>query len=327
MCDSFSEGVSRGAIFPYHKFGDVVTLKCAHVIDYPDCSSTTWLFNRNGTTINEVKLGKKIENPARGGRLHLGSDCSLTVYDVRAEDAGVYICQQYDSHGSQYGEDTLIYLSLLTITPSSSAAILKSSTDLVLSCSLFTYEGCEPKHTMKWFKEHSELQEEQITRPLCESTLTVRKEDNNTRFRCQLNKDKEAKTFVDFTPVFPGNTPKTATRTTTAATWFSDQIDIFIAVGGALGAALVISFIILIIIGRRKRNTKTQSFSPTPTDDQIGLNAISVNMSQTDGPTSEDKTDPDDGLTYVFIDHSKKKTTPGGNAQKEDNLVTYATVK
>ncbi|XP_038838076.1 uncharacterized protein LOC120035382 isoform X2 [Salvelinus namaycush] len=112
-------GVSGETLSMFSRVGDDVSLPCNNVVN-PDCSSTTWLFNRDRTATERVSLGKVIKQPQLNNmadRLSVGSDCSLRVSDVRAEDAGFYICEQYLTEtGLQHGEDAHVLLSILTST-------------------------------------------------------------------------------------------------------------------------------------------------------------------------------------------------------------------
>ncbi|XP_064882310.1 uncharacterized protein LOC115118581 isoform X3 [Oncorhynchus nerka] len=112
-------GVSGETLSMFSRVGDNVSLPCNNVV-YPDCSSTTWIYNRalSTRTIQEVTLGKiKVVQTERAERLSLGSYCSLHVSDVRAEDVGLYICRQFlTDTGPQHGGDAPVHLSVLTST-------------------------------------------------------------------------------------------------------------------------------------------------------------------------------------------------------------------
>lgn len=101
----------------FSRVGDDVSLPCNNVV-YPNCSSTTWIYNRAGSkvTIEEVALGKiKVEKTERADRLSLESNCSLHVSDVSAEDAGLYTCRQFLTEtGPRHGGDAPVHLSVLT---------------------------------------------------------------------------------------------------------------------------------------------------------------------------------------------------------------------
>ena len=101
-----------GPSFRFKTEGEEVRLRCDGVV-YPNCSSTTWIFESERTSDSAalVTHGVIKKDPGRVERLSLGSDCSLNVRRVNTEDAGRYTCQQYLTEGgSQHGEDASIYL-------------------------------------------------------------------------------------------------------------------------------------------------------------------------------------------------------------------------
>ncbi|KAM9502167.1 uncharacterized protein ACWYII_000022 isoform 2-T2 [Salvelinus alpinus] len=129
-------GVSGETLSMFSREGDDVSLPCNNVV-YLNCSSTTWIYNRNVSTgtIGEVAFGKiKVEKTERADRLSLGSDCSLNVSDVRAEDAGLYTCRQFLTEtGPQQGEDAHVLLSVLT---SSENVFLKVSVGVAVGAAV-----------------------------------------------------------------------------------------------------------------------------------------------------------------------------------------------
>ncbi|XP_046877524.1 uncharacterized protein LOC124468688 isoform X2 [Hypomesus transpacificus] len=87
------------------------TSDCRVTVVYPNCSSTTWIFN----SIELVGHGVIRKNSGRAERLSLGSDCSLIVLSVKTEDVGHYTCRQYLTEGGdQSREDAVVYLSVET---------------------------------------------------------------------------------------------------------------------------------------------------------------------------------------------------------------------
>ncbi|XP_038818742.1 uncharacterized protein LOC120019517 [Salvelinus namaycush] len=112
-------GVSGETLSMFSREGDDVRLPCNNVVN-PDCSSTTWTYNRGGTAIELVSLGKVIKQQQLNNmadRLSVRSDCSLHVSDVRAEDAGLYTCRQFLAKtGPRQREDAHVLLSVLTST-------------------------------------------------------------------------------------------------------------------------------------------------------------------------------------------------------------------
>uniref|UniRef100_A0A4W5KX59 Ig-like domain-containing protein n=1 Tax=Hucho hucho TaxID=62062 RepID=A0A4W5KX59_9TELE len=152
---------------------------CRVTVVYPNCSSTTWNYNRAGSTgnIEEVAFGKiKVDKTER---LSLGSSCSLRVSNVRAEDAGRYTCLQFLTEtGSQHGGDApvdLVNNHILSWVPNET--------------------GTEPqKYSGSQDPQHSS----------CDITLnvTLQKKDNNRKWTCTLTEKGNVKLSIDFTSTF-----------------------------------------------------------------------------------------------------------------------------
>lgn len=91
--------------------GDKTMLTCGNLNrNQAKCEATTWTFTDSGTrtTLELVTLGR-----VRQPRISLSEDCSLLIPEVRAEDAGVYFCQQFIS-GVRQLPDAPVYLSVVT---------------------------------------------------------------------------------------------------------------------------------------------------------------------------------------------------------------------
>uniref|UniRef100_A0A8C8FZY9 Ig-like domain-containing protein n=2 Tax=Oncorhynchus tshawytscha TaxID=74940 RepID=A0A8C8FZY9_ONCTS len=217
---SLSTQVSMEAPIPC--VGDDVSLPCTNVV-HPDCSSTAWLFSRTEShSATEKVFQGKIQNEGNEGseRLGVGSDCSLRVRNIGAEDTGVYVCRQYLTDGRAHlGEDTTVYLSVLTISMSTPETDLKHPRNVTLRCSLLTYGGpvtCDSFVRdivrVSWVNETGgELQGDsryQVTRVSgCDITLTVKlwRKDKNRKWWCQLTEGTR-KTFVYLTSKVSGGT-------------------------------------------------------------------------------------------------------------------------
>ncbi|XP_071268293.1 uncharacterized protein [Salvelinus alpinus] len=298
-------GVSGETLSMFSRVGDDVSLPCNNVVN-PDCSSTTWNDNRDASTgaIEVVAFGKiKVEKTEIADRLSVGSNCSLHVSDVRAEDAGLYTCQQFLTEGgSQQGEDAPVHLSVLTISSTPPVTDLKPNVDMTLRCSLLTYEGHGRYNSgvsLSWVPETGTNVQVTQHSP-CDITLTVtlQREDNNRKWTCTLTEEGNVKISTDFTSTFSG----------------SQNVFLKVSVGVAVGAAVCV--IIAVIIVRRRRD-KNQ----VPTDNSIGLNAVNHSTP----PTNEDKSQPADRITYASIDHFNQNPPQRVDAQGED-AVMYASV-
>lgn len=96
--------------------GDDVSLSCENAIEgQNECDSTTWTFSSSRrTTVELVTLGNIGENAKnKSHRLRVSEKCSLVIKMVTAEDAGLYLCQQYKS-GQKQTDDARVYLSVVT---------------------------------------------------------------------------------------------------------------------------------------------------------------------------------------------------------------------
>ncbi|XP_028252417.1 endochitinase A-like [Parambassis ranga] len=93
-----------------------VTLPCRDRKDLNDqCHNITWLFNKLGTgpAVTLWEHGKIHKDSAdKSDRLTLTADCSLVIKKVRAEDAGLYACRQFNTSGHEVGQGSLINLSV-----------------------------------------------------------------------------------------------------------------------------------------------------------------------------------------------------------------------
>ncbi|XP_031671796.1 uncharacterized protein LOC109887988 isoform X2 [Oncorhynchus kisutch] len=237
-------GVSGETLSMFSGEGDDVSLPCNNVV-YPNCSSTTWNYNRNGSTgtIQEITLGEiKVDQTERAERLSLGSDCSLHVSDVRAEDVGLYICQQFLTEtGPKHGGDAPVHLSVLTISSTTPVTDLKPNVNMTLRCSLLTdtqHGTCRSRFSLSWVPNPgTNAQDTQDSS--CDITLTVtlQKKDNNRKWTCTLTEEGNVKISIDFTSTFSDIEEKT-----------TDSDDVISTVPGTSNAVkLPISHIMLFV--------------------------------------------------------------------------------
>ncbi|XP_029580123.1 uncharacterized protein LOC115168713 isoform X1 [Salmo trutta] len=352
-------GVSGETLSMFSRVGDDVSLPCNNVV-YPNCSSTTWTYNSVGSTvtIEEVVLGKiKVEKTERADRLSLGSNCSLHVSDVRAEDAGQYICQQYLAKtGPRDGDDAPVHLSVLTISSTTPVTDLKSNVNMTLRCSLLTYMEhgtCISGVSLSWVPKTGTNAQVTLDSS-CDITLTVtlQKEDNNRKWTCTLTEKGNVKISIDFPSTFsdieekttdndgvistvPGSTasttrPALSTTSTSSADikdkGTEDGGDVTFNASGSQKVILTVSVGVAVVaavcvtaavIIVRRSRDKNQ----VPTDNSIGLNAVNHSTP----PTNEDKSQPADRITYSSIDHFSQNPHQRVDANSED-AVMYASV-
>ncbi|KAM8726261.1 uncharacterized protein AB9X84_002768 isoform 2-T2 [Acanthopagrus schlegelii] len=150
---------------------DDVILPCNNVIDgQNNCDSTTWLFtgSRSRSVVELVEYGQIGEDVKAKDRLSVTEKCSLVIKKVTVEDAGRYICQQYEYRGGpKSSSDSVVYLSVVSMTEH------QNHDEVTLNCSVLTYEPC--RHTVKWLYEGKEVvkvkQEVKISQSLCSASV------------------------------------------------------------------------------------------------------------------------------------------------------------
>ncbi|XP_034143742.1 uncharacterized protein LOC105030579 isoform X2 [Esox lucius] len=230
-------GVSGDTRSLYTRVGDNVSLSCTNVVNQ-DCSSTTWNYHRTGLqiVIEEVGHGKIKTNSERADRLKVGSDCSLHISDVRAEDAGIYTCQQFLTvGGSQHGSDAPVHLSVLT-----------------KPVSLLWVD--ETGNKLKKDSRHQVTQTSD-----CDITLnvTLQKEDNNRKWTCQLNINEKKNISIDLNFMVPDS-----------------PINLmYVFLGVAVG--VVVCFVAAVFVLHRKKNKNQMPAHGGPARNKdLGLTAV-----------------------------------------------------
>ncbi|GAA6232301.1 uncharacterized protein LOC108888991 [Lates japonicus] len=209
------------AVFMYSKPGGAALLPCTNV-DSTDCSLISWTFwspGKGGQVryTYEVSGGKVSVTSDKSSRMSITSNCSLHLRDLKAEDAGSYVCLKAGSR------TTDVYLSLLAITSFSKITDLQPGGNLTMSCILFTYydagscKSYNSAFSLSWATEDGtvlpeESRYELIAHTRCNITLVTKlqKEDNNRKWRCQVNiTENRVTVFQDFTSVFLFQNPST----------------------------------------------------------------------------------------------------------------------
>ncbi|XP_073710142.1 uncharacterized protein [Misgurnus anguillicaudatus] len=191
--------------------GENVTLSCNLTLS--DCTSTSWIYYKRHS--NAVRLF--VENLIDHGRLSLGPNCSLNIYNVTKEDVGRYICRP--QMGINQFPDANVYLHFLQVSPQSE---IEPGSSVTLSCQVYSYDNYFCKSLfiiegfqMIWVNESDvNLQSDsryQISSSTehCNSSLTTTllNEDNNRELRCQIIKGTEVKTSARYTVKYSGNSP------------------------------------------------------------------------------------------------------------------------
>ncbi|XP_076127983.1 uncharacterized protein LOC143109212 [Alosa pseudoharengus] len=152
------------------------------------------------STVEVVDRGKiKSDNTNIADRLKLEPDCSLKIINITSQDARQYICRQFlTEDGNQKGEDSLVYLFVLTVSSSIPASELKADTNVTFYCHLtihYRIQNDKGDTKLVWtgFDQH------QVKDPYNISfTRTLTKEDNNRKLQCKVEWKGELKATVDY---------------------------------------------------------------------------------------------------------------------------------
>ncbi|XP_067305960.1 uncharacterized protein [Pseudorasbora parva] len=192
--------------------GENVRLPCNNALS--DCTSTTWIYNRDSPAVELTAEGIKKNDIERRERLSVGSDCSLNIKNVTQEDYGLYTCRQY-VNGQQQGADANVHLHFLhvSVSSSSSQSEIRSGRSVTLSCQLYSYSfPCDTlvrteRIQLMWVNQANvNLMTDSRYQILfssthCNSTLTTRllNEDHNREWRCQLTQYNRLKTSATIT--------------------------------------------------------------------------------------------------------------------------------
>ncbi|XP_041661849.1 uncharacterized protein LOC121521756 [Cheilinus undulatus] len=196
----------------YSHFHQDVTLHCDSQYQPLQCSRISWLYNRDSSeTLGEAIKGTVKKTSRRANRLRLGTDCSLVIKNVSAEDVGLYMCRLDDTTTF----DVRMYLSLFKVSPEPADFDPKRDDELSLECSLMRYRGLPscPSNPLHWVDETGATITEGVERNSrgtdCLSYLKVKRQSgNNKKFTCQvLNKENIVEIEADYTPFLKDSIP------------------------------------------------------------------------------------------------------------------------
>ncbi|XP_030262009.1 uncharacterized protein LOC115574549 isoform X2 [Sparus aurata] len=207
--------------------GDDVTLTCENMIKPQQrCNSTIWIFSGLGNkqVVELVGHGEIDKDVKAEDRLSVTENCSLVIKNVTVEDVGLYVCQQYKSRGAQSSSDSVVYLSVVSMTEH------QNHDKVTLICSVSTYGPCS--HTVKWLFEGKEVDKDNrgVTTSQCLCSASVRAPSSHHIYKSEFefvkcsvtDGDKEQQLFP-FRLQSSGNKPgeETTTTTTTESSYTS----------------------------------------------------------------------------------------------------------
>ncbi|CAI5684582.1 unnamed protein product [Oreochromis niloticus] len=282
-------GLSETKHVLYLTPGNDVVMPCDNVPD--TCSMIIWAYNiYESETIIIVNNGIFEKNSAQAARLSLHSNCSLSIKNITAEDAGHYFCRP-EGDGDQ---DTTVHLNILTISAFPSDADSMEDGIVTLECSLFRYYTPSPceQNSMRWVDETGSVLLDRGVKNngrTCVSLLTVKLQSGNKkRYTCQFEDNNTVKIEAHYTPVLTDSTPNQA----------------FIIIGAVM-LVLVVAVIAAVFIKYRRRAKVTEDIEK---------------------PTRPKHDEPESSITYATIDHTDQNASLRKNVKKEE-AVTYSAVK
>ncbi|XP_026174230.1 uncharacterized protein LOC113137077 isoform X16 [Mastacembelus armatus] len=152
--------------------GDDVTLSCENLINDQDkCDGTTWMFMESGNTaaVELVRLGQiQSEAKSKPDRLSVTENCSLVLKKVTVEDVGLYTCRQFDTSGRQQGPESVVVLTVVTMTEQ------KLHDKVTFSCQVFRHVHCH--QSVKWLFQDKDVDQNnkdfQKSQTDCYATVT-----------------------------------------------------------------------------------------------------------------------------------------------------------
>nr|XP_005732872.1 PREDICTED: uncharacterized protein LOC102214980 [Pundamilia nyererei] len=225
--------------------------------DVPDtCSMVIWAYSKHESqTINMVHNGIVEKNSAQAARLSLHSNCSLSINNITAEDAGQYFCRPEGTAD----QDTTVDLNILTISVFPSDTDPKDDGNVTLECSLFRYYPSPCKeNSMRWVDETGSVLWDRDVKNIgrtCVSLLTVKLQSGNKkRYTCQFEDNNTVKIEAHYTPVLIDSTPNEA----------------FIIIGAVM-LVLVVAVIAAVFIKYRRR-AKVTEVSASPSNPDLQMN-------------------------------------------------------
>lgn len=120
------------AVFVYGRIGGNLLLPCGNLL-LPDGCPVSWTLFTSGGSWLPVELSRARADSHKTDRVSITSNCSVSLRDLREEDAASYACVK---NGTNI---IIFYVSLITISSLSTITSLQPGGNLSLSCILFTY--------------------------------------------------------------------------------------------------------------------------------------------------------------------------------------------
>ncbi|XP_072218415.1 uncharacterized protein [Leuresthes tenuis] len=282
--------------------GDEATLSCANRTDQVKCNRISWAFNHTWRAATDlVKHGQIVKNQisrAESDRVGVSVNCSLMIQRVTADYFGRYFCRLLSYSGQELVQNTLD-LSVVKITEH------KDSNQVMLKCAVLTYQKCS--HNVKWLFQGRDIDDHNTDLKLkqlrCSVSITFQRSHfiyqskSYEPLKCEVTDSNSKAQQFNVISHASGKRKGTLGSDDAASQPPSGLWWLYIIV--AAGLAALLTAVVLLIRWRKNKGKKTQS---------------------QDGKL----TDPEDGVSYSTIIHTKKTSD---EVRYSDHAVTYSTVR
>ncbi|XP_062267596.1 uncharacterized protein LOC133973635 isoform X3 [Platichthys flesus] len=232
--------------------GAKVTLSCDKMRDdHVNCGATEWLFiDSEGTRAVELFVNRQLHtsviSKSKADRLRLAANCSLVIREVTAEDAGQYVCRQFNLT-TQTHEDHQVYFSVVNVTEQ------KRSDEVTLSCSVSTCRSCDL--TVKWLFMNKDVTEDdkdlKTSQSNCSANVSFSKSHyvhemkNYSSLTCEVKHRYKEEKFSFIPPSSGKNEPAPGNNEMTTDWWW--YIRLFV------GFASIMILVLILIRWRRNK--------------------------------------------------------------------------
>ncbi|XP_061573400.1 uncharacterized protein LOC133438747 [Cololabis saira] len=194
-------GTGVRTIILYHRVGDDVALQNNVDLSSSNCSDVEWIYSRDTSSASHEEFGS--------GAGRMDRNCSLIITNITAGDAGLYESRLRDKY------NTVVYLSVLTISPSPPDVDPGRDGNVTLRCSLVRdrYFGPCEQNSIIWVDETGSVLLGEGDgfvsggQNNCVSDLMVKHQRRSKRrFTCQVVEGDRVEIDAEYTP--PQNTQK-----------------------------------------------------------------------------------------------------------------------
>ncbi|XP_062267594.1 uncharacterized protein LOC133973635 isoform X1 [Platichthys flesus] len=233
--------------------GAKVTLSCDKMRDdHVNCGATEWLFiDSEGTRAVELFVNRQLHtsviSKSKADRLRLAANCSLVIREVTAEDAGQYVCRQFNLT-TQTHEDHQVYFSVVNVTEQ------KRSDEVTLSCSVSTCRSCDL--TVKWLFMNKDVTEDdkdlKTSQSNCSANVSFSKSHyvhemkNYSSLTCEVKHRYKEEKFSFIPPSSEGkNEPAPGNNEMTTDWWWYIRL--------VVGFASIVVLVVILIRWRRNK--------------------------------------------------------------------------